>query len=309
MRNRFILISSALLVAGTLARADTIYAINAGLSSIVKFDSQTGQSLGTFASGLYLPDSIAVDNSGNVYVATGGNDTIEKYSSSGTDLGVFASGFAVSTLTFGSDGNLYAASGYNGTVERFSPTGECLGILASGLGLAYPSSSSFDSSGTFYIANNATKSIIAVQSTGIASAFVTSSLMPIGLAFAANGNLFASYPFAGIIEEYSPAGVDLGVFASGLDDPWGLAFDSNGNLLAASYSENGGIYEFDSTGALINTLSGSGFFDPTYLAAQAVPEPSTWALLIAGSGMLILFRFGPLIVKVWSLIPRLCDLM
>jgi hypothetical protein len=68
-----------------------------------------------------------------------------------------------------------------------------------------------------------------------------------GIAFDSAGNLYISSFSHGTIEKYSPAGVDLGAFASaGLVSTYGLAFDADGNLYAAS---SGGIRKFSPTGA------------------------------------------------------------
>jgi serine/threonine-protein kinase len=66
---------------------------------------------------------------------------------------------------------------------------------------------------------------------------------PEGLAFDHDGNLYVANTSSDTILEFSPSGVDLGVFASGLDDPRDLAFDSNGNLYV-SKSENDTIRKF-----------------------------------------------------------------
>jgi sugar lactone lactonase YvrE len=58
--------------------------------------------------------------------------TIEKFSSTGTDLGVFASTVENPTgLAFDRAGNLYVAEPNSNTIEEFSPTGTDLGNFAS----------------------------------------------------------------------------------------------------------------------------------------------------------------------------------
>jgi len=50
-----------------------------------------GTDLGVFAStGLNEPLGLMFDSAGNLYAANRGNDTIEKFSATGADLGVFA---------------------------------------------------------------------------------------------------------------------------------------------------------------------------------------------------------------------------
>ena len=63
-----------------------------GNSHLVERFSSTGTDLGAFTTtGLDDPTAMAFDSAGNLYAANFGNNTIEKFSPSGVDLGVFAS--------------------------------------------------------------------------------------------------------------------------------------------------------------------------------------------------------------------------
>jgi tripartite motif-containing protein 71 len=65
------------------------------------------------------PDGVAVDSSGNVYVADSGNNRIQKFTSDGTFItkwGSQGSGVAV-----GSSGNVYVSDGYNNIIQVFAP--------------------------------------------------------------------------------------------------------------------------------------------------------------------------------------------
>ena len=54
----------------------------------------------SITSGLNDPYGIAFDSEGNLYVLNKGNNTIEKYSASGTDLGAFVSGGLLASPTY-----------------------------------------------------------------------------------------------------------------------------------------------------------------------------------------------------------------
>ena len=123
--------------------AGNLYVANGhyGNNSIYKFNSS---GVGTvFASGLSDPGALVLDSAGNLYVGNydfNGNGTIEKFSSSGTDLGAFASGsFGIGGLAFDSAGNLYATAydangvvGSSGSILEFDPSGAET-VFASGL--------------------------------------------------------------------------------------------------------------------------------------------------------------------------------
>ena len=73
------------------------------------------------------PSQIAVDSSGNVYVADGGNDRIQKFDSSGNFLATWGSyGEGNGQLSYpesiavDSSGNVYVADGGNDRVQTFS---------------------------------------------------------------------------------------------------------------------------------------------------------------------------------------------
>jgi len=80
--------------------------------------------------------------------------------------------------------------------------------------------------------------------------FATGFNQPQGLAFDAQGDLFAAT--AGSITEFASTGAGIfgagTTFATNLNTPDGLAFDSKGDLFAANLSD-GSITEFASTGA------------------------------------------------------------
>src|SRR5262245_34022232 len=92
------------------AMADSFFVTNFGVNTISRYDENGVESLFTssFVNG---PNGIALDSSGNVYVSTNEN-TIEKFSPDGIDLGVFAStGLNLALgLAFDRNGNLYAAN-------------------------------------------------------------------------------------------------------------------------------------------------------------------------------------------------------
>ncbi len=124
----------------------------------------------------------------SLYVSNYSGNSIEKYSSTGTDLGVFANTAlnGPSGLAFDQSGNLYAANLAGNSIEKFSSTGTDLGIFAN-----------------------------------------TGLNVPFGLAFDSTGNLYAANSGSSTIEKFSPTGTDLGIFANtGLSEPLFLAFDN-----------------------------------------------------------------------------------
>ena len=181
-------------------------------------------------------------------MANSGNNTIEKFNSSGVGS-VFAAASLSNPLdlAFDGSGNLFVSNGgagyYNGTIERFNPS-------------------------------------------GVGSVFASGLRAPVGLAFDSNGNLFFSNVGTigttgqnGTIEKFNSSGV-ASVFASGLNDPYGLAFDSSGSLYAVNSGENT-ILKYNSSGAA-SVFASSGVSFPIFVAIQ-VPEPDS--LVMFGLGL------------------------
>jgi DNA-binding beta-propeller fold protein YncE len=94
-----------------------------GSEKIFKFDLSGQRSL--FASsGIANPRGMAFDSNGNLYVANFDNSTIKKFSSTGDDLGVFASTDHPLGLAFDSSGYLYVANHDSCTITKFDSSGQ-----------------------------------------------------------------------------------------------------------------------------------------------------------------------------------------
>lgn len=101
-----------------------------------------------------------------LYVSNYGDNTIHKFSSTGADLGVFATGVNGPTgMAFDGSGNLYVTSFNASTVLELSPTGTLLQTLTSP-GLNSPDGLVIDGSGRILVSNRSLDTIEAFSSTG-----------------------------------------------------------------------------------------------------------------------------------------------
>ena len=229
-------------------------------------------------------------HAGNLFVSNYNNNTIEEYSSTGANLGVFAdTGLSEPQgLDFDSSGNLYVGNWGSNTIEKFSSTGKDLGVFASS-GLDNPCELAFDRSGDLYVANWSNNTIEEFSSTGKTLAVIASSGLnhPGGIAFDNSGNLYAANWGTSTIEKFSSTGQDLGVFASSnLNHPAGLAFDSRGDLYVANY-----------WGTTIEEFSPSGTDLGTFASNLSAPD----GLMFDGSGNLyVVNQNADAIVKLGS---------
>lgn len=254
---------------------------------ILRYDGQTGAFLGVFnqGDGLARPYGSAFGPDGNLYVSSFRSDQIVRYDgSTGAFLDVFASGNGTAAgllngpnnLHFGADGALYVTT---------------QGSVADGLGgISYL----FDSQVLRYDLG-----------TGVGTLFA-GSLMPtaggngyvslLGVAFGPDGLLYTS-DYAGGIRSFAASGtlvrtIDTGKIFGGTATTIGsFAFGTDGALYASVFDSGaGGITNNGVARCVIATGSCSAFItDNMHLArpigfafTPPVPEPQTWALLVAG---------------------------
>jgi len=201
---------------------------------------QSGTADGTGSAARFnFPIGIAVDSSGNVYVADYGNYTIRKITPAGmvTTLAGLAgqrgsadgSGSAARFSALGSmaadvAGNIYVADIDNRTIRKITPAG----VVTTLAGLAGQSGSS--------------------DGTGVAARFSG----PEGVATDSSGNVYVADTGNNAIRKITPAGVvttlagspsnsgeidGTGAEAS-FDQPWALAVDSSGNIWIAARFTN-----------------------------------------------------------------------
>ena len=81
--------------------------------------------------------------------------------------------------------------------------------------------------------------------------------LPSGIAVGPNGDVYVADMFNNNVDQFSPTGAYIGVFAtSGLFSPGALAFGPDGNLYVANFAPNGYITRYDSNG---NPVDGTPF--------------------------------------------------
>ncbi|KAB2647268.1 MAG: hypothetical protein DVB35_05235 [Verrucomicrobia bacterium] len=175
------------------------------------------------------PQGVAVDSSGNVYVADGGNNVIRKVTPNGT----------TSTIAgqHGVTGNVNG----NGTAATF---GEIDGIA-------------IDSSGNLYVTDvtyNTVRKITLNAGGWTVSTLVPSNAglnYPLGLAVDSSGNVYVADCYNMVIRKVSPAGT-----MTTLAGTLGVLGAADGNGTSARFGAPAGI-ALDSTGNLYVTDTGS----------------------------------------------------
>ena len=242
------------------------------------------------SSNLNHPEGVAVDSSGNVYIADTTNSLIDEVTPSGT-LSIFAGsrghsgtptpGTATSSdlnhpdgVAVDGSGNVYIADTTNNVVEKVTPGGSLSIIAGTGTSgaptpgtatssnLAGPIGVAADSSGNVYIAdtgNNVVEKVTPSGSLSIIAGTGTSGAptagpatssdltSPTGVAVDASGDVFVADHSNQRVEEITPTGTLSFIAGTGnqgpptpgtatssdLSNPSGIALDRYGNLYIA----------------------------------------------------------------------------
>ena len=202
------------------------------------------------------PQGIAVDSSGNVYVADTGNDTIRKITSAGVvstlageagnagsanGLGTNAQFYAPEGLAVDASGNIFVADTWNDTIREVSPSGSVTTIAGSPGN--FGSTNATGTNALFYEPGG-----VAVD--GSDDVFVADAGNDAIREISAGG---AVTTLAGSIGNF---GYTNGTGTSALfNAPQGIAIDSSGNLYVADYLNNA-IRKVTSSG-IVTTVAGS----------------------------------------------------
>jgi sugar lactone lactonase YvrE len=253
------------------------------------------------------PSAIAIDASGNAYVADQVNNEIRKITPQGlvsTFAGLAASGsangqgtsasfFWPSGIAIDASGNLYVADEENNLIRKISPEGLVTTLAGSGLysstdgqgtaaSFAAPQGVAVDASGNVYVADSGNNLIRKITPGGLVSTFAGSTSSgsadgqgvaagfkkPTGITVDANGNIYVADFSNNLIRKITSGGlvstlagstksgsVDGQGAAASFNNPSGIAVDVSGNIYVADY-ENNEIRKVTSEG-LVTTLAGS----------------------------------------------------
>lgn len=270
-----------ILAIGQNVKAVDLMYVTETFSHVISVRNTEGNLLYSFGSGyLSAPTGLVFDQSGNLYVANNGTNSITKFDSNGNYTSTISSNLIQPEgLAIDSSGNLYAANSGGDSVSQFDPSGNFIKSIT--INIHGPNGISFDSQGYLYVASTGDNSISKFDSSGNYLSSINSNLYgPTGLAFSSNGDLYTSQYHGNWVSKFTINDNFVAKFgsSSSLNYAKGMAFDALGNLYVANSS--GTISKFDSSENLLwRTPSG---ICPNYIAFKtvSVPEPSSFELAI-----------------------------
>jgi serine/threonine-protein kinase len=247
---------------------------------------------GTSAS-FNLPNRVAFDAAGNLYVTDVQTSLLRKISTKGEVTTLSKGAFYLPWgLAVDTKGNIYVADFWN--IYKISPTGLATTFAGSGqLGYAdgkgtaasfkNPRGMAFDRSGNLYVSDEENNRIRKISPDGVVTTLAGNGVrgyadgtgaaaqfnLPDGIAVDAAGNLYVADTENHMIRKISPAGVVTTFAGSGVQgaadgqgaaasfrDPAGVALDAFGNLYVADYANNK-IRKVTPQG-MVTTVAGTG---------------------------------------------------
>jgi len=235
------------------------------------------------AAALVLPEALAIDKSGNFYIADYTGNRVRKVSAGiiTTLAGSGVSGYfgdngpATSALlnepqgvAVDSLGNVFIADTLNNVIRKVTPAGT-ISTFATNPNFGYLLQMATDASNNLYVAD--------------AGSCVVWKITPIGVAAVAAGAVgFCDYNGDGIPST-----------TAHLNQPYGVAIDSGGNLLIADWANNR-VREVNTVGT-IGTIAGNGFCGWTGDGGSATTAevcPNSVAVDKSGNIYVADFTFG-----------------
>jgi sugar lactone lactonase YvrE len=250
---------------------DLIRKITSGVvvSTYAGSEGVTGSTNGNVSIALFnTPTGVAVDSSGNVFVADEGNNLIRKITAGGVvstlagqagvtgstnGIGTSASFYNPYAIAVDSSGNVYVADEYNSLVRKITPGGFVSNVPGS---FFDPTGIAVDNLGNVYVATSyaGNGSILKISSSGIVSTLAggvtgtaTSLKSPIGVAVDSSGNVYVGDSGNSLVRKVTQTGVVTTYAGRGsasvqIDGPAydstfvairGLAVDIPGNVYVA----------------------------------------------------------------------------
>ena len=245
VRRRLITTAGVAVIVATCA-----IAVFASISFVLKWGT-SGSANGQFLT----PTGITSDSAGNVYVAEGNGNRVQKFDGNGNFL-----------LKFGIPGDVAG-------------------------GFVTPSGIAVDSVGNIYVSDNTTNRTSKFNSSGtyLSSLGPSGFLSASGVAVDSADNVYVSDANNHRIRKYDSSGAFLTQWGSNgngdgqFNGPQGLAIDPANNVYVAD-SGNNRIQKFDSAGAFITKWGTAGTGNGQFTSPAGVSADTTGNIFVADSG-------------------------
>jgi sugar lactone lactonase YvrE len=262
---------------------------------------------GTLGSGLNHPNAVAVDSTGNIYVADAGNFAIKKYTPAGVLNTAWGKGKGILTisgpvsiqaLAVDSAGILYAAMGGTNGIYKYDSFGNYLTTYSAANALSFtdPLGLAVDGSNNLYISDNGNSRIVELNSTGtFQQGFTASSIT--GIAVNSAGTTLFGAAGNNTVQVFTNTGSSL-LIITGFKQPNGVALDANSDLYVAD-TNNYQVEEFAAGANLIyppivHFTNNGSLTDPVGVAVNnTVGTSASGYIYVANQNTNTVYIFAP----------------
>jgi serine/threonine-protein kinase len=293
------------------------------------------------------PYGVAVDTSGNIYVADRDNNKIRKITPEGVvttlagsgdigsddaNIGTLARFDNPSFVAVDVSGNVYVADTWNNKIRKITSTGVVTTLAGSGTAGSVDATGTLasfhnpygvvvDTSGNVYVADQSNNKIRKITPTGVVTTFAGSGTygsvnatgtlasfnQPEGLAIDASGNIYVADAVNNKIRKITPAGVVTTLAGSGaigsvdangtlasFEFPTDMAVDASGNVYISDEANNK-IRKISATGETVETAIED---QSTTIELSVFPNPTSGDLRITAPENLQLIIYNAQGIKV-----------
>jgi DNA-binding beta-propeller fold protein YncE len=222
------------------------------------------------SSGLSDPFGVAVDGSGNVYIADYGDNAIKEWTAASNVLTTLLSSGLSTPVGVAVDGagNVYIADTGNNAIKEWTAADSIVTLLAHA-GLSGPLGVAVDGPGNVYIAdtgNDAIKKWTKARNT-VTTLVSLGAGQPNGVALDIAGNVYIAVFNDNILEKWTLADNTLTALVSGLVGVDGVAVDGAGNVFTADFNDLT-VKEWTAANGNVTVLASSGLNYPGGVAVD-----------------------------------------
>ena len=224
----------------------------------------------------------ATDPQGNIYVANGTSNIIQKITPAGVvttfagsgkagsanGTGTSASFNSPSGLASDASGNIYVGDGGNGLVRKITPAGVVTTLAASYGSFGFPAAVAVDQAGNVYVADG-NASIDKITPAGVVTTIATGFNSPFGVAINSSGSIIYVSDDSNRVFTVTQSGMVTVLAGSGavgagngtgtaatFNNPNNLSVDALGNVYLNDSGNN--LLKVISPAGVVTTLAGSG---------------------------------------------------
>jgi sugar lactone lactonase YvrE len=259
-----------------------IYVSDFGTNSVYRFNS-SGTLLATIT-GFTQPYGLAIDQSGNVFVANNGGSSVKKIAAGASTATTFISSLTSPYgVTFDASGNLYISSNTANTILKVPAGTSTAGAFVS-TGLSGPRNLAYDGAGNIYVADYGNNAIKKITSAGTVSTFYTSNVTsPRDISFGPNGTIYiANSGGNNLLKATTKGGYYIDNFL-----PLGLSFNAVTGVISGTPT----TLTLPTT-YTITAWNASGSSSTSLTLAVSPPAPTAGGVSICGAGTVTITASG-----------------